>query len=685
MILAGAVVGPHGFNLLQRDSSIELFGTVGLLYIMFLAGLEIDLADFRKNSGKSIIFGIFTFSIPMAMGTVAGIYYLGFSPVTSVLLASMFASHTLIAYPIISAFGVSKNRAVNIAVGGTMITDTLALIVLAAVVGLVTGEVTDGFWVQMAVSLLIFGAVVVVIFPLVGRWFFKKYDNSIVQYNFVLAMVFLGGFLAEAAGFEAIIGAFLAGLALNRLILKTSPLMNRIEFVGNALFIPFFLIGVGMLVNYEAFFKDIETIRVAITMTVIALVSKYLAALLTQKSFRFSRDERRAIFGLSSAQAAATLAAVLVGYNIVLETGADGQPIRLLSESVLNGTILMILVTCTVASFAAQRGAEGIAIKESGESDSEQNVSEERILIPIGDISSAEELVNLSLTVKSKNNLDGLYALNVIENTDFDEVAEKDARKILDRAQKTAIAAEVGLNQLIRYDLNLVNGIAGIVNQYKITDMILGLHHKKGLSDTFLGNLAEGILCQCNATVMIYKSTQPLATIKRDIIVIPEHAEREVGFPFWMTKVWNIGRNTGSKLVFYASERTTEYLHELHKRFPIEAEFNIFNDWEDFLILSRDLMPNDNFLIIMSRKNHLSYNRTMERIPKYLNKYFTRNNFILVYPMQLGVSAEYEFDLWNPSFLEPLMDNFSRLDDLGKTVVKLFRKIDQKDRNKKRH
>ena len=682
MILAGAVIGPHGFNLMLRDSSIVLFGTVGLLYIMFLAGLEIDLADFRKNSGKSVVFGFFTFSIPMIMGTLAGIYVLGFSVVTSVLLASMFASHTLIAYPIASSFGVTKNRAVNIAVGGTMITDTLALVVLAAVVGMVTGKVAEGFWARMAASLLGFGGAVIFLVPLIGRWFFKKFDNSIVQYNFVLAMVFLGAFMAEAAGFEPIIGAFLAGLALNRLVPKTSPLMNRIEFVGNALFIPFFLIGVGMLIDYRAFFKDSHTIIVALTMTVVALASKYLAALAVQKTYGFSRDERRLIFGLSSAQAAATLAAVLVGYNIVLGTDANGEPIRLLGESILNGTILMILVTCTVASFSTQQGAEAVAIKENSEGDPSQAVSEERILIPVGYAETAAELVNLSLTVKSRQNTEGLFALTIIDQAGFDEKAEKHAQKMLDRAQHVAAAAEVGLKKLIRYDLNLINGITGIVRQHKITDIIMGLHHQKGISDSFLGDLTEGILSQCNTTTMIYKSTQPLATIKRDIVIVPEHAEREVGFPFWMTKIWNIGRNTGSKLVFFASSRTTEYLRELQHRYPVDAEFNIFNDWEDFLVLSREVKSNDNLLIVMSRRNRLSYNRMMEKIPRYLNKYFKDNNFMLVYPMQLGIDSGDDFDLWNPSFLEPLIDNFARLDDLGRTIVKMFRHIDRKDKHK---
>lgn len=678
MIIAGAIIGPHGLNLMQRDSSIILFGTVGLLYIMFMAGLEIDMAEFKKNSGRSLVFGLYTFSIPMLLGTLAGIYHLGFGLPASILLASMFASHTLIAYPLISSLGVAKNRAVTVAIGGTMITDTLALLVLAAVVGVKTGHITEGFWLRMGLSFALISLVIMLLFPVIGRWFFKRFNNHISQYNFVLAMVFLASFLVELAGVEPIIGAFLAGLALNRLIPHTSALMNRIEFVGNALFIPIFLIGVGMLIDYRAFFKDFATINVALTMCVIATVSKYLAAWLTQKTFGYSADERRLIFGLSNAQAAATLAAVLVGYNVVLGQTPEGEPIRLLGESVLNGTILMILVTCTIASFSAQKGAESIALDENLEEKSSRATTEERILIPIGYLESAEELVNLSVTVKSKSNTAGLYALTVIDHTSSDEIAERDANKILDLAKKTAAATDTKLKRLLRYDLNIVNAITGIVRQHKITDLILGLHHQKDLSESFLGNVTEGILARCNTTTMIYRPVQPLSTIKRDVVIVPENAEREIGFPFWMTKVWNIGRNTGSRLVFYAPARTIEYLKEIHQRFPIEAEFIEFSEWDDFLILSRDFKPDDSLMIILSRKGHLSYNTNMARIPQYLNKYFNRNNFILVYPMQLGISFNTEFDLGNPSFLEPIMENFERLDELGKTIVKLFRKIDRR-------
>jgi len=677
LIIAGVFIGPHGFHLMDRDSSIELFGTVGLLYIMFLAGLEIDIVQFKKNSGKSVIFGLYTFIIPMITGFCSAHYLLDFTIPTSILFASMLASHTLIAYPIVSKLGVTKNRAVSITVGGTMITDTLALLVLAVIAGMSTGVVDSTFWLKLSISVTVFILVIVLLFGMIARWFFKRFEDSISQYIFVLALVFLGGFLAERAGVESIIGAFLVGLAINRLIPHTSPLMNRINFVGNAIFIPFFLIGVGMLIDYRMFIKDTETILVAGIMVLVATVSKFVAAYLTQKTFRFSADERRLIFGLSNAQAAATLAAVLVGYNIILNQpeidaaallGEIVEPERLLNESVLNGSILMILITCTIASFVTQRGAHNIALQEAGDVTEENEDSQEKILVATNSVDMTEELVHLSLIVKSKSNKKGLFALNVIDGDK--NSAEKQSKKILDRAAQTASAADVYLHELMRYDLNIVNGISNVVKEQKITDLILGLEDKKGFSKNFVGNLTEGILTKCNTTSLIYKSTQPLSTIKRHLIVVPDRAEKEIGFPFWLIKVWNIARNTGTKLVFYSTEQTLNCIRDINQKHPIECEFRTFDEWEDFLIIARDIKNDDNLILILSRKDHPSYHANMLKMPAYLNKYFQATNFILVFPMQTGVADNSNNDLKNPS----LLDGIEKLDDWGKTIANLFKR-----------
>ena len=637
LIIAGAIIGPHGFNLVLRDSSIILSGTAGLLYIMFLAGLEIDMADCKRNSTKSLAFGMYTFLIPMILGTVVGIWVLRFNVLTSVLLASMFASHTLIAYPIISKLGISKNKAVSITVGGTMITDTLALLVLTIIVGMATGQVNDMFWIRLGVSILIFALIVLFGFPFIGRWFFKHVHDNISQYIFVLVMVFLGSFLAQVAGMEAIIGAFLSGLALNRLIPQSSPLMNRVEFVGNAIFIPFFLLGVGMLIDYRTFFTSFETIKVGLIMIIVATAAKYIAAWMTQKTFHLSTDQRSVIFGLSNAQAAATLAAVMVGYNVITGTDANGEPIRLLNESVLNGTILMILVTCTIASFAAQKGAHNIAAQDI--SDKEENKKEsEHILIPVSNEETVEELVNLSLAIKSPQNKNGLFALKVIDNHHSDEKALKQSRRVLQTAVNTAAATDTRMKDLLRYDLSVSNAIASVVKEREITDLVVGLHKEKDIPAAFLGHIVESVLAESSVSTFIYKPAQPISTVRRHLIIIPELAEKEIGFNQIIFRLRNVTQNTGAATVFYGSEATLNALKKLLAKKSGEASYIEFNDWDDFLIVFRDIKPDDTMWIILSRKEGLSYAPAMARIPKYLNKYFQANSFVLAYPVQAGMN-----------------------------------------------
>ena len=637
LIIAGAIIGPHGFNLVLRDSSIILSGTAGLLYIMFLAGLEIDMADFKRNSTKSLAFGMYTFLIPMILGTAVGIWVLRFNVLTSVLLASMFASHTLIAYPIISKLGISKNKAVSITVGGTMITDTLALLVLTIIVGMATGQVNDMFWIRLGVSILIFALIVLFGFPFIGRWFFKHVHDNISQYIFVLVMVFLGSFLAQVAGMEAIIGAFLSGLALNRLIPQSSPLMNRVEFVGNAIFIPFFLLGVGMLIDYRTFFTSFETIKVGLIMIIVATAAKYIAAWMTQKTFHLSTDQRSVIFGLSNAQAAATLAAVMVGYNVITGTDANGEPIRLLNESVLNGTILMILVTCTIASFAAQKGAHNIAAQDI--SDKEENKKEsEHILIPVSNEETVEELVNLSLAIKSPQNKNGLFALKVIDNHHSDEKALKQSRRVLQTAVNTAAATDTRMEDLLRYDLSVSNAIASVVKEREITDLVVGLHKEKDIPAAFLGHIVESVLAESSVSTFIYKPAQPISTVRRHLIIIPELAEKEIGFNQIIFRLRNVTQNTGAATVFYGSEATLNALKKLLAKKSGEASYIEFNDWDDFLIVFRDIKPDDTMWIILSRKEGLSYAPAMARIPKYLNKYFQANSFVLAYPVQAGMN-----------------------------------------------
>lgn len=670
LILAGAVIGPNGLGVMSRDSSIDLFGTVGLLYIMFIAGLEIDMADLRKNYGKTLAFGMYTFLIPMIMGTLTGVYWLGFSWPTSVLLASMYASHTLITYPIVSKYGITKNRAVSIAIGGTVITCMLALLVLAVVVGMSTGEINSRFWMKLGISSVVFIAIVVVLFPMLGRWFFKRYEDSVGQYIFVLALVFLASFLAERAGLEAIIGAFLTGLALNRLIPNTSALMNRIDFVGNAIFIPFFLIGVGMLVDIHSFTRGWTAAGVAVVMSVIAISSKYIAAWLTRKSFRLSMAEGQLLFGLSNAQAAATLAAVLIGYKVILGVSPDGEPIRLLNDDVLNGTIIMILITCTIASFVTQKAAQRIALAEmNGDRIGDGDDEEERILIPLSNSETVEELISLGTAIKSRRNKARLVAVSIIKSDNTDPALEKTSEVLLEKAAKAAAATDHAVDPVLRYDLNIVNGIRNVAKEHKITDIVIGLRTQKDISDTFLGKLTEEVVSKCATTTLAYRPMQPMATVKRYIVVIPEHAEKEIGFPYWLISIWNLGKNVGTKLLFFGHKEVLDVLKLVHSRHFIDAEFREFTDWGMFTEISGEMQDNDALVLVMSRPDCPSYSRHMEYVPTYINKYFNTINCILIYPVQLG-SGESITTFRSMSML----GHVDGMDGMVHVLGKLFRK-----------
>lgn len=373
-------------------------------------------------------------------------------------------------------------------------------------------------------------------------------------------------------------------------------------------------------------------------MIIVATAAKYAAAWLTQKTFRLSVDQRSVIFGLSNAQAAATLAAVMVGYNVILGTTPDGEPIRLLNESVLNGTILMILVTCAIASFSAQKGAHNIAMKESEEEKDDNEAKDEHILIPVSNEETVEELVHLSLAVKSKTNTSGLYALKVIDNhNNSDEKALKSSRRVLQTAVDTAAATDTRLKGLLRYDLSISNAITSVVKEREITDLVLGLHKEKDIPAAFLGNIVENVLQHSSVTTFIYKPVQPLSTIKRHLIIIPDQAEKEIGFIQIMNRVWNVLQNTGAKVVFYGSDDTLKAIKKLFTKRAGEISYTHFSDWDDFLIVFRDVKADDSMWVIFSRKEGLSYDPVMPRIPGYLNKYFQSNSFILSYPIQASM------------------------------------------------
>lgn len=639
MILAGLAIGEHGFNILARDSSFELFGKVGLYYIMFLAGLEMNMEDFKETRNRALVLGLLAFIIPIGIGFAANISYLKYSVVTSVLLASMYASHTLVAYPIVTRFGISHHRSVSIAVGGTAVTDTLTLLVLAVIGGLFKGETGGLFWLWLIVKVIFLGWFIIWAFPRIGRWFFHRYNDNVMQFIFVLSMVFLGAGLMEFVGMEGILGAFLAGLVLNRLIPHVSPLMNHLEFVGNALFIPYFLIGVGMLINLHVIFGHGDALKVAAVMIAMALTGKWIACWLTQKIYKMSALERKLMYGLSNAQAAATLAAVLVGYNIILP---DGE--RLLNDDVLNGTVLLILVTCIVSSLITERAARKIAINDS-ETEKEPVAETERILVSLANPDTIEDMMNLSLAIRNTKQKDNLLALNVINDDSTSDNLRMQSKHFLEKAALPTTAANVSLKQLTRYDLNIASGIIHSVKENEVTSIITGLHRKVNITDSYFGMLTENLLKGLNCEIIISKFLIPVSAIKRIVIAVPPKAEYESGFPRWMEHFCRMGSTLGCRVHFFANEKTTArlqvWIKKRHKQ--VLTDFSLLEDWNDLLVLTGQVSYDHLLVIISARPGTLSYDSSFEKLPRQLGKYFSNNSLIVLYPNQSGEPLDSSF------------------------------------------
>ena len=672
MILAGVIIGKHGFNILERDSSFELFGKVGIYYIMFLAGLEMDLENLKKNISRALVFGVLTFSIPFALGMWVGMSLLGFGVGTSMLLSCIFASHTLVAYPIVGRYGMTRHDSVSISIGGTMFALTVALFVLAGISGIYKGELDSGSWILFVGKCVAYCTFVFLVFPRFARWFFRKYDDNVMQYIFVLALVFLSAALAELAGMEGIFGAFLAGLVLNRLVPRVSPLMNRTEFVGNALFIPYFLIGVGMLINLGALFNGGDTIKVVVVMVLVATVTKWIAAWLTQKLYRMSVASRQMMFGLSNAHAAGALAMVMVGTKIEIEPG-----VFLMNDDMLNGVVIMILFSCIISSMVTEHAARTMALaEESGEASMSRGKEDERVMVSIANPETVEPLVNMALMMRDPKSKKELLAVTV--EVEYDE-AKKQAklaqrRKSLEQAARIASAVDVPMKTRCRLSTNAATGILNTASEMNATEIVLGLHHKHGLLDSFLGSFAQSILKGTHRQLMIVKCLMPVNTMRRLMVAVPPNAEYEAGFYKWVERVARIGGQLACRVHFWAHpdtiQRISGYMNKFHS--SVRVEFSAMDEWDDLLMMSSKVAYDHLMVIVSARRGAISYQPSFEDLPDQITKYFSNSSLMLIYPDQLGDPAE------NFTFSSPGAQAENRIyNNVSNWILKWIKKGDE--------
>ena len=446
MIVAGVVIGPYGFDVLQADSSFAIFGQVGLLYLMFLAGLEIDMFHLRLNLRRGLLFGLLTLLIPLVLGVLTSVWLLHLDWLTSLLLGSMYASHTLISYPVAARFGITKTPAVLVAVVGTIIAVTGALLVLAATVNISRdGEFSPAAMLWLLARMAVWVGAVLYVYPRLTRWFFKNYSDRVNQYVFVLAMVFLAAWTAQVIGLEAVLGAFFAGLVLNRYVPPASPLMSSIEFVGNALFIPYFLINVGMMINMRVLLNT-DTLLTAGIMLAVALFSKWLPAFIIQRVNGYASSSRNVMFGLTAAHTAVALAVVTLGYNM-----------GMFDEVVLNATIAVILFTCGIAPIITAAGAAKLKISTLSEDDIMRHTRVNNTLIAVSNPLTVPSLVELGVLMRNQAGVHNFYAIHV--RNDNSAQSKAVSRNSLDIARRISAAADLKMAEIERFDINTVTGV----------------------------------------------------------------------------------------------------------------------------------------------------------------------------------------------------------------------------------
>ena len=642
MVLAGVVIGEHGLNILSRDSSFELFGKVGLLYIMFLAGLEMDLESVKKNSKRFLLFGLLTCLVPLLLTFFMAMWLLDYSQTASFLLGCIMASNTLIAYPIISRYGLQRHSSVMLSVGSSMLSLFLALMMLAALSASYGEDAGIGFWILFILKFALFCMGSIVLIPKLARYFLRRYSDAVMQFIFVLSVMFLSAALSEAIGVEGIVGAFIAGLILNRYIPHVSPLMNRIEFTGNAIFIPYFLIGVGMLINVGTLFEGWRMLFVVVLIAFFGTFGKALAAYISSILFRLSKAEGHMMFGLTCAHAAGAIAMVMVGMRLEVSPG-----VFLVNNEMLNGVVIMILITCIISTMITQKAAQDIILSTqsrtiSGTSADIHKANDEKILLCVKYPEIAPQLLELSIMMRNQKLNRGLIALNVVYDDNNAATHREQGLRLLERLQQRASAADIQMQTQVRLATNIANGIKHAFREFGCSEIIMGMHVHTDVNPKFWGEFLQSLYNGLNRQIVLTRFVQPLNTLRRIQVAVPSRAEFEPGFHRWLERLARMAGNLDCRIQFHGRNESLELIREyINNHHPsVRAEYTFMAHWNELPRLAENIREDHMFVVITARKGTISYKTALERLPKELMQHFAGKNLMIVFPDQHGSQKE---------------------------------------------
>ena len=633
MVLAGVAIGQYGFNILVRDDSFELFGRVGLYYIMFLAALEMDVEGVKKDKGKLSLFGLLTFAVPFTLTFIMSEWLLGYPTIASLLLGCLMASNTLIAYPIVSRYGQQRKPSVALSVGASMLSLLVALVVLAALVASHNGQTGVLFWLWFVAKFVIYCGGLTLLIPKLTRWFLRRYSDAVMQFIFVMAMLFMSAVLSESIGLEGIFGAFLSGLILNRYIPHVSPLMNRIEFIGNALFIPYFLIGVGMLINVRLAFSDTGVLWVALAITLFGTAGKAIAAYLSALLFRLPLNTSgNMMFGLTSAHAAGAIAIIMVGMRL---TTPDGSV--LVTGEMLNGVVLMILLTCLISTVVTEQAAQQITLRDK-EIPQEDTQDDEKMLIPMKYPEYAVRLVNLAIMMRNPKLGRGLVGLSVVYDDVDMRLNQERGQRLLEKVQQYAAAADVKMQTQVRVAANIANGIKHAFKEFRASEIIIGMHMHPEVSASFWGEFHQSLFNGLNRQIIMARLKHPLSTIRRIEVAVPSRAQFEPGFYRWLERVARLSVNLECRTIFHGRTDTLALINQyVRNRHPeMRVEFMQMDHWNEMPRLAATIAEDHLFIVIAARKGTVSYKNALEHLPEEIQQFFSGKNIIIIFPDQHG-------------------------------------------------
>ncbi|MBF1546002.1 MAG: cation:proton antiporter [Prevotella salivae] len=634
MVLAGVVVGKYGLNILVRDNSFELFGRVGLYYIMFLAALEMDMESIRKNRNRLLIFALLTFTVPLLLTYFMGIHLLNYGITASLLLGCIMASNTLVAYPIVSRYGLQRKPSVTLSVGSSIISLIFSLIMLAAIVASNKGEGSIGFWLFFVSKFVIYCAAAIFLLPRLTRWFLRRYSDAVMQFIFVLASLFLCAALSAAIGLEGIFGAFLSGLILNRYIPSVSPLKNRLEFIGNAVFIPYFLIGVGMLINVRLLFTGGGILWAVICITLFGTLGKAIAAYAACFGFRMPISSGHMMFGMTSAHAAGAIAMVMVGMNLL---GEDGAP--LVSAQMLNAVIVMILFTCIISSVITEQSAQRIILRDKElPVEAHRKANDQRILVPVKYPEYAEQLMNMAILMLNRKQTRGLVALNVVYDGEHMHRNMEQGNRLLEQMTQYCAGSDIQIQTQTRIAANIANGIKHAFKEFQATEILIGMHTHKEVSTKFWGEFHQSLFNGLNQQITMARLAQPLNTIRRIQVAVPSRAEFEPGFYRWLERLSRIAGNLECRIQFHGRTETLSLVNEYIKnRHPqVRADYSNMDHWNELPKLANDVADDHLFGIVTARKGTVSYKNALEYLPDEVQRYFNGKNLVIIFPDQYG-------------------------------------------------